>query len=84
MTLIPQHALAQTEEDAPPRSVGEDVPLRLAEQVRPAPTDLDAPPRSTREEAPQRLVEQARPAPTDPIGGLKRPITDVAELESSG
>ena len=39
LTPIPQHALAQTEEDAPPRLAGEDAPLRLAEQVRPAPTD---------------------------------------------
>jgi len=39
MTLIPQHALAQTEEDAPPRLVGEDAPLWSKEQVRPAPTD---------------------------------------------
>ena len=39
LTLIPQHASTQTEEDAPLRSVGEDTPLRLVEQVRPAPTD---------------------------------------------
>ena len=39
MTLIPQHAPTQIEEDAPPRSAGEDVPPRLEEQVRPAPTD---------------------------------------------
>ena len=57
MTLIPQHALAQTEEDAPPRSVGEDAPPRFEEQVR--------------------------PASTDPTRGSKRPIADVAELESS-
>ena len=35
LTLILQHAPAQTEEDAPPRSAGEDASLRLAEQARP-------------------------------------------------
>ena len=39
MTPIPQHALTQTEDDAPPRSAGEDVPPRSEEQVRPTPTD---------------------------------------------
>ena len=60
------------------------MPLRLVEQVRPAPTDPDALPRSTREEAPLRLAEQACPTLTDPTRGSKRPIADVVESESSG
>ena len=39
LTLIPQHAPAQTEEDALPRSARKDVPPRSEEQVHPAPTD---------------------------------------------
>jgi len=84
LTPIPQHASAQTKEDAPSRSAREDASLRLAEQVCPAPTDPvrvtpvaqhastqteeDAPPRSVGEDVLPRSVEQVRPAPTDPTG----------------
>ncbi|XP_066365083.1 uncharacterized protein [Miscanthus floridulus] len=99
MTLIPQHAPAQTEEDAPPRSAGDNTPLRSAGQVCPTPTnpawvtpipqqalaqsEEDTPPRSAGDDAPPRSEEQVHPAPTDPTEGSKRPIADVAELESS-
>ena len=79
LTLISQHALAQTEEGAPPRSTGEDTPLRLAKQVRPTPTGPNAPPRSAGEDVPLGLVEQVRPALTDPTGGSKRLVADVVE-----
>ena len=39
LTPIPQHALVQIEEDAPPRSTREDAPPRSEEQVQPAPTN---------------------------------------------
>ena len=39
MTPIPQQASTQTKGDAPPRSAGEDTPLRLEEQVHPTLTD---------------------------------------------
>ena len=39
LTPIPQHAPAQLEEVAPPRSVGEDAPSRSEEQICPALTD---------------------------------------------
>jgi len=76
---IPWGALALEDEWADTGQVN----LTAIPQHASVQTEEVVPPRSVGEDVPSRSKEQVCPAPTNPIRGSKRPITDMAESESS-